>query len=145
MVQLTLLHPKGNQGLKYWPHAGYLGLTPVKVEGGPYPNRLPSQISYLSSKVVRTKLDNDLKFLPSASITVGVRCYESRLGGFGTSHTNVLADYSQVLWSKPEDQEYVDVGNVEYSFHIVVPVTSPGFSTAVFKEYRVHWRLEASE
>jgi hypothetical protein len=33
MVQLTLHASKGNN-LKFFPHQGYLGLTPVRVEGG---------------------------------------------------------------------------------------------------------------
>lgn len=27
---------QGNQGLRYFPHLGYLGLTPVRVEGSLY-------------------------------------------------------------------------------------------------------------
>lgn len=36
MVLLSLLSPKGNQAVRYFPHYGYLGLTPVKVEGGQF-------------------------------------------------------------------------------------------------------------
>jgi hypothetical protein len=34
MVQLSLFFPKGNQAARYFPYHGYLGLTPIKVEGG---------------------------------------------------------------------------------------------------------------
>lgn len=32
----TTTHPSlGNQGLRFFPYSGYLGLTPIRVEGGP--------------------------------------------------------------------------------------------------------------
>jgi hypothetical protein len=34
MVHLSLFSPKGNQAARYFPYHGYLGLTPIKVEGG---------------------------------------------------------------------------------------------------------------
>lgn len=34
MVTLTLSSPKGNQGNKSFPFTGYLGLTPIRLEGG---------------------------------------------------------------------------------------------------------------
>jgi hypothetical protein len=33
MVQVVLVAARGN-GLKFFPHQGFLGLTPVRVEGG---------------------------------------------------------------------------------------------------------------
>lgn len=34
MVKLALLSYKANANTRFFPHSGYLGLTPVKVEGG---------------------------------------------------------------------------------------------------------------
>jgi hypothetical protein len=34
MVHLILYSPKGNLGARFFPYSGYLGVTPVKVEGG---------------------------------------------------------------------------------------------------------------
>ncbi|KAF9264854.1 hypothetical protein L218DRAFT_899979 [Marasmius fiardii PR-910] len=125
MVHLLLLSSKGN-GVRYFPYTGYLGLTPVKVEG-----------------VVYTKLDSDLKTLPARSITVSVRCYESRLGRLGVLQTNVLFDQSQTLWTTPEGQEYSAIGDGEYPFRLTLPTGVTGFSTVSFPEYRCIWRVEA--
>ncbi|KAJ8078588.1 hypothetical protein PM082_012871 [Marasmius tenuissimus] len=125
MVHLLLISSKGN-GVRYFPYTGYLGLTPVKVEG-----------------VVRTKRDSDLKTLQAKSITVSVRCYESRLGRLGSLQTNVLVDQTQVLWTKPDGQEYDAIGDGEYPFRISLPPTVAGFSTVSFVEYKCMWRVEA--
>ncbi|KAF8061540.1 hypothetical protein FPV67DRAFT_1509348 [Lyophyllum atratum] len=126
MVHLVLSSTKGNQGLRYFPYVGYLGLTPVKVEG-----------------VVRTKLDDDARQLQAKSITISVRCYESRLGRVSVLHSNVLVDYTQVLWSKPDGEEYGLIDDFEAPFRITVPARVAGFSTAVFVDYRCMWRVEA--
>ncbi|RDB24068.1 hypothetical protein Hypma_008762 [Hypsizygus marmoreus] len=126
MVHLVLSSLKGNQGLRYFPYVGYLGLTPVRVEG-----------------YVRTKLDDDAKQLQATSITISVRCYESRIGRVSVLHSNILADYTQVLWSKPDGQDYAPIEDLEFPFRITVPAKAPGFSTAVFVDYRCMWRIEA--
>lgn len=36
MVKLSLISPKGNQGVRYFPYQGYLGLTPLRFEGRAY-------------------------------------------------------------------------------------------------------------
>ncbi|KAJ7489881.1 hypothetical protein B0H11DRAFT_2010794 [Mycena galericulata] len=127
MVQLLLTSSKGAHGIRYFPYSGFLGLTPLKVDG-----------------FVRTKLDADLKALQAKSITISVRCYEARLGRLGVLHSNVLVDYTQVLWSKPDDgNEYTDIADLELPFHITIPAKVSGFSTASFVSYRCTWRVEA--
>ncbi|KAJ6547385.1 hypothetical protein B0H19DRAFT_1266325 [Mycena capillaripes] len=128
MVQLVLASSKGNHGVRYFPYSGYLGLTTLKVDG-----------------VVRTKLDADQKPLQAKSITISVRCYETRLGVLGVMHSNVLVDYTQVLWSKPDgDHEYADVGELELPFRISIPSKVAGFSTASYAStYKCSWRVEA--
>ncbi|KAJ7219110.1 hypothetical protein GGX14DRAFT_434660 [Mycena pura] len=128
MVNLTLCSTKGNHGIRYFPYAGYLGLTHLKVDG-----------------VVRTKLDADLKPLQAKSITVSVRCHETRLGLLGVIHSNVLVDYTQVLWSNPDgEHEYADIGDMELPFRISIPPRVAGFSTASYASaYKCSWRVEA--
>ncbi|KAF8212418.1 hypothetical protein K438DRAFT_1958157 [Mycena galopus ATCC 62051] len=128
MVHLVLASAKGNHGVRYFPYSGYLGLTTLKVDG-----------------VVKTKLDVDGKPLPTKSITISVRCYETRLGVLGVVHSNVLVDYTQVLWSKPDgDQDYADVGDLELPFRISIPAKVAGFSTASYASvYKCSWRVEA--
>ena len=36
-LSLLFTHITGNQGLRYFPHLGYLGLTPIRVEGSQLP------------------------------------------------------------------------------------------------------------
>ncbi|KAF8162919.1 hypothetical protein B0H34DRAFT_300025 [Crassisporium funariophilum] len=125
MVHLILSSTKGNQGLRFFPYSGYLGLTPIRVEG-----------------VVRTKLDADQKPLLAKSITVSVRCYETRVGRVNNLHSNILVDYTKVLWAKPDALEYDHIGNLEFPFRISIPAKVAGFSTAVFVDYRCMWRVE---
>ena len=53
MVKLSLISPKGNQGVRYFPHRGYLGLTPLRFDGRAYSSLLfasPSSHSLSSSR-----------------------------------------------------------------------------------------------
>ncbi|KAJ2922470.1 hypothetical protein H1R20_g14617, partial [Candolleomyces eurysporus] len=93
--------------------------------------------------VVRTKLDADLKLLPCTSLTISVRCYEHRIGRVNVTNSKLLVDYTQVLWSKPDDVDYEPIGVLEYPFRITLPSNVAGFSTAVFVDYRCTWRVEA--
>jgi hypothetical protein len=142
MVQLSLSFPRANQASRYFPYHGYLGLTPIKVEGGARYSVFHHH-NLTTLPVVRTKVDEDGKLLPAKSITVSVRCYESRLGRVNAMATRVLVDYTQVLWSKSDEREWDDIGDMEYSFRITVPTKVAGHSTAHFQDYRVWWRVEA--
>ncbi|KDQ33567.1 hypothetical protein PLEOSDRAFT_48198 [Pleurotus ostreatus PC15] len=127
MLNFLLILLLGNSGTRYFPYSGYLGLTPLRVEG-----------------VVRVKLDNDGKSLPTKSVTVSIRCYESRLGRVSVLQSNILVDQTQVLWSKPDSQEYADLGDAEFPFRLTLPPNIAGFSTATFVEYKCTWRVEAT-
>ncbi|KAI5123310.1 hypothetical protein M0805_009331 [Coniferiporia weirii] len=126
MVKLSILSYRGNANSRFFPHSGYLGLTPVKVDG-----------------VVRTTLDEDRKPLLASCVQASVRCIEARLGRVATAHSNVLVEYTQTLWTKPHDVDWADLGDAELPFKIVIPANSPGFSYANFQDYRVFWRIEA--
>lgn len=126
MVHLLLASSNGNQGLRYFPFAGLLGLTPVKVDG-----------------LVGTRLDSDAKPLRAKSLSVAVRCYESRHGPFNTARSNILAEYSQLLWSKPDHLDYESISDLHFPFQITLPTNIAGFSTSVFVDYRCVWRVEA--
>ena len=92
---------------------------------------------------MRTKLDADLKALQAKSITISVRCYESRVGRVNVLQSNILVDYTQVLWTKPDGVDYDQIGNFEFPFRISIPAKVAGFSTAIFVDYRCMWRIEA--
>lgn len=127
MVRLTLSSTNGT-GARHFPHAGYLALTPLKVEG-----------------VVRTRLDGDRKPLLASDIVVAVRCYEARIGRTGITHSNLLVDYHTPLWSKPPHETWGEVGDGDWPFRLVLSPKLAGHSTANFQEYRVFWRVEAGE
>ncbi|KAF4603903.1 hypothetical protein EYR40_001076 [Pleurotus pulmonarius] len=127
MLKFLLILLLGNSGTRYFPYSGYLGLTPLRVEG-----------------VVRVKLDNDGKSLPTKSVTVSIKCYESRLGRVSVLQSNILVDQTQVLWSKPDAQEYADLGDAEFPFRLTLPPNVAGFSTSTFVEYKCTWRVEAT-
>ncbi|KLO10700.1 hypothetical protein SCHPADRAFT_892161 [Schizopora paradoxa] len=138
MVKLHILSSTGNQNSRFFPYTGYLGLTPLRVEG-----------------VVRTKLEQDRKPILASSIVVSVKCVESRIGRFGVSHSNVLAEYSVTLWSataaatsSPSSPvsptvQYAELGDSEHPFRIVVPADTLGHSSLNFQDYKISWRVEA--
>lgn len=127
MVKLSLISPKGNQGIRYFPHHGYLGLTPVKVEG-----------------LVRTNVEQDGKPLLAKDVTVAIRCYEARYGRFGAVHLNVLFEHVLTLWHKDDNQDWSEIGDSEHPFRLSVPsgVAAPSMAL-YFQEYRIFWRVEA--
>ncbi|KAI0831109.1 hypothetical protein BC628DRAFT_1486548 [Trametes gibbosa] len=126
MVHLVLSTTRGNSGNRYFPHQGYLGLTPVRVEG-----------------VVRTKLDEDGKPIPARALSISVRCYQSRLTRSRAFRSTLVVDHTDVLWVKPPDKEFADVAEMEFPFKLTLPKRTPGFSTANYQDYRIFWRLEA--
>ncbi|GJE88310.1 hypothetical protein PsYK624_043930 [Phanerochaete sordida] len=125
MAQLCLTTVSGNSMPRHFPVQGYLGLTPVHVEG-----------------IVQIRLDPDQKPIPARRLTVSVRAYESRRTGVSQSHA--LVDYSQTLWSKPQDQSCADIGEFQSPFKITLPKDVAGFSTANYQDYRTFWRVEAT-
>ena len=125
MVQLHLTTVSGNAMIRHFPFQGFLGLTPVHVEG-----------------IVQTSLEEDRKPVPAKRLTVSVRAYELRRAG--SSQTRVLVDYSQTLWGKPADQLHAELGDFKSPFKITLPKGVAGFSTANYQEYRTFWRVEAS-
>ena len=93
--------------------------------------------------VVRTKLDGDCKPLAARSLTVSVKCYETRVGRVNIVQSNVLVEYTKVLWSKQDGVEFEPIGNLDFPFRISIPAKVAGFSTTAFVDYRCMWRLEA--
>ncbi|TCD59757.1 hypothetical protein EIP91_011573, partial [Steccherinum ochraceum] len=126
MVRLFLAPAKGNAGGRYFPFQGYLGLTPLRVDG-----------------IVRTKLEEDGKPVLAKSLSVHVRCYESRVGRTGSHRSHILVDYAKTLWQKSDHEEYGLLGDFDGTFKISLPANVPGYSTANYQEYKFFWRVEA--
>ncbi|EKM51909.1 uncharacterized protein PHACADRAFT_101605 [Phanerochaete carnosa HHB-10118-sp] len=125
MAHLSLTTVSGNSVIRHFPFQGYLGLTPVHIEG-----------------IVQIRLEAKQKRIPAKLLTVSVRAYESRRTG--NSQTRVLVDYSQTLWSKPSDQPHAELGDFQSPFKITLPKGVVGFSTVNYQDYRTYWRVEAT-
>ena len=144
MVKLSLISPKGNQGIRYFPHQGYLGLTPVRVEGRASLVPSPRPLPLTTFAVVRTNIEQDGKPLLAKDIIVAVRCYEARHGRFGTTHMNMLSEHTVSVWKKDSTQDWSEIGDSEHQFRLSIPSNVSAPSTALyFQEYRVFWRVEA--
>lgn len=134
MVVLTLTPYRGNHARSF-PHAGFLGLTPVVIQG-----------------TVRTALEEDNKALKASELVVRVRCYETELGhrpktrnGTGKA-TQVVYEQAQILWSKRSTDDWTELGDFQQAFRIVVPVDAVNaVSTSTFRNYRSWWQVEAGQ
>src|SRR5271170_6403166 len=134
---------KINTGSKYFPFSGFLGLTPIKLEGCMFSLSLDA-LTLTTLPVVCTRIGSDHKLLPAKSISLSVRCYETRIRRVGLLTSNLLLDYSHSLWSKPDAKDYDEIGDLDFPFRISLPPNVQGLSTLTFPDYRVFWRIEAS-
>lgn len=131
MVVLTLTPYRGNH-TRFFPHAGYLGLTPVVIQG-----------------TVRTVVQEDRKPLKARSVVIRVRCYEADISnvaaGKGKKKTpRVLYELSQEVWSC-EGEEWGLLGDWSKAWRLVLPVDAGGVTTSTFKTWRSWWQVEAGE
>jgi hypothetical protein len=93
--------------------------------------------------VVKVKNEGDIKPLAAKTLTVAVRCYESRLGRVNVIATNVVVDQTLVLWEKSPASASAEIPDGEYPFKLLIPPDTPGLTTTIFQEYRAYWRVEA--
>ena len=93
--------------------------------------------------VVKVKNEEELKRIQAKSLTVAVRCYESRLGRVNVTATNVVVDQTLALWEKPPTSASAEIPDGEYPFKLLIPPDTPGLTTTIFQEYRAYWRVEA--
>jgi len=93
--------------------------------------------------VVKVKRGEELKSLAAKTLTVAVRCYESRLGRVNVIATNVVVDQTLILWEKPPASASAGLPDGEYPFKLIIPPDTPGLTTTIFQEYRAYWRVEA--
>jgi hypothetical protein len=121
MVTLTL-SPKNGNHTRYFPHSGYLGLSPVIVTG-----------------YVQTRLEEDNLPLEASRLVVRIRCYEA-VGSTlskGTrpeehqqssynklSNINVLWQTEQTLWAATNQLEYQSLGDWNGSWKLIIPTNA---------------------
>lgn len=143
MVLLSIHSANGNAGSRYFAYSGHLALTPCVIQGCPSLSLFCSLISLPCSLVVKVKNEEELKSLQAKSLTVAVKCYESRLGRVNVIATNVLVDQTLVLWEKSPNSVSAEIPDGEYPFKFLIPPDTPGLTTTIFQEYRAYWRVEA--
>ncbi|KAM0749999.1 hypothetical protein T439DRAFT_279869, partial [Meredithblackwellia eburnea MCA 4105] len=129
MVLLTLSPYRGNSA-RFFPHAGFLGLTPVVIQG-----------------TVKTTLEEDRKALRAKSVLIRVRCYEadvSNVPGGRTKRTpRVVYELCQEVWTKPHGEEWGTLGEWSSTWRVVLPVDAGGVTTNTFKSWKSWWQVEA--
>ena len=145
MVFLSIHPLHGNTGSRYFSCSGYLALTPCTVQGCPSLSLSFDSLTIysLSRPVVKIKREEEVKPLAAKTLTIAVRCYESRLGRVNVIATNVVVDQTLVLWEKSPNSASAEVPEGEYPFKLIIPPDTPGLTTTVFQEYRAYWRVEA--
>ena len=125
MVVVSISPWRGNH-VAGFPFSGYLGLSPVVVQG-----------------LFRTCLEEDNRALKASQVIVRVRCYEKHQQGPGkTDKLNILYEQTQTLWTKPDSAEYADLGDFASAFRIVLPTNAGGISPVTFKNYKAYWKVE---
>ncbi|GFZ49586.1 hypothetical protein JCM24511_07706 [Saitozyma sp. JCM 24511] len=128
MLELGLVPKQGNAGGRFFPHSGYLGVSPVTIAG-----------------TAVAKLPQLCQPLPVKAVSVVVRCYETRTGGpFGQNTENVLWEKSKRLWEPPGSDEFADMGDWECPFRISIPTDAitRTHSSQWTKEWKLVWRLD---
>jgi hypothetical protein len=144
MTLLSIHSIQGNTGSRYFAYSGNLALTPCTIQGC---SSLSFSIFILQFTyprlVVKVKNEEELKRIQAKSLTVAVRCYESRLGRVNVIATNVVVDQTLVLWEKSPASASAEIPDGEYPFKLLIPPDTPGLTTTIFQEYRAYWRVEA--
>ncbi|WVQ85321.1 hypothetical protein IAT38_007486 [Cryptococcus sp. DSM 104549] len=128
MLDLYITPRHGNAGGRFFPHTGHLGVSPVVVQGK-----------------IATKLPPVCDPLLVKSITLRIKCIESRAGGaFEGDVDNTLWEKAKVLLAPPPGEEYTGVGDWDSMFKLAIPVeaAAAGRSAMVIREYKVVWRFE---
>ncbi|RSH88782.1 hypothetical protein EHS25_003010 [Saitozyma podzolica] len=128
MLELGLVPKQGNAGGRFFPHSGYLGVSPVIIAG-----------------TAVAKLPQLCQHLPVKAVCVVVRCYETRTGGpFGQNTENVLWEKTKRLWEPPGADEFADMGDWECPFRISIPTDAitRTHSSQWTKEWKLVWRLD---
>ena len=135
MVRLVVSPHRGNNARSF-PYTGYLGLTPVTLQGS-----------------VRLETEEDGLQLEAASVVVRLRCYEAATstGGLGTKGNSVrtLYEVSETLWtahSASPKRLWAPIGEFKGQWRLVMPADAPcsgALSAMNMKSWRVWWALEA--
>lgn len=136
------IRPTGTLARAISPTLAISPSLPARFKAVRLPRYFPSPFTH-ACPVVKLKHEDQLKPLAAKSLTVAVRCYESRLGRVNVIATNLIVDQSLVLWEKAPTAASAEIPDGEYPFKLVIPPDTPGLTTTLFREYRAYWRVEA--
>ncbi|KAH9812768.1 hypothetical protein DFH28DRAFT_898229 [Melampsora americana] len=155
MVKISITPKRGNN-TRFFPHHGYLGLSPVIISG-----------------TVSTRLEKDDQALEASKVVIRIRCYEG-LGahpgqgaGLGsdpststTSTTtfkppkiNILWETEKTLWTPDQSngpQDYGYLANTDTHWKLVIPVSATQRSlggqavgSMTYRTWKAWWQVEA--
>lgn len=134
---MVLSAHRGNHA-RTFPHSGYLGLTPVTLQGS-----------------LKLELEEDNVPLDASSIEIRVRCYESEsrsaTPGSRPSSVRTLYEVSETLWKVSDTPDssrrlWAPMGSFKKDWRLVIPKDAQGaLSTMSFKSWRVWWAVEGSK
>jgi hypothetical protein len=127
MVVVVLSPHKVGAHARAFPYTGYLGLSPVSIQGA-----------------IRLKVEEDNLAVDACDVRVRARCYELDRSPSVARKPTVVCEFEHVVWRAAGDAEYESLGNFTSPFRIVIPPeaarTVP--STLAYKAWRVWWCLE---
>ncbi|EGG04694.1 uncharacterized protein MELLADRAFT_108249 [Melampsora larici-populina 98AG31] len=151
MVEISLI-PRRGKCATFFPHAGYLGISPVFVEGQIRAHEHPQE-----KEVVK-----------ALQISIRLRCYEeagllnhispqrqetSSIHPTDRSRsktTPVLWETSEVVWRASQadsmgcgSSDYIKVGDFEAKWKLVIPASPSIAGAMTFKDWRTWWQVEA--
>ncbi|KAG0142681.1 hypothetical protein CROQUDRAFT_673412 [Cronartium quercuum f. sp. fusiforme G11] len=155
MVKIILTPKRGNHA-RYFPHHGFLGLTPVIVSG-----------------TVSTRVEEDGVELQASQVVVRIRCYEGvgahpgQGGGLGSGDPssstrklpkiNVLWETEKVLWTPsnihthPSEETFGPLGNTDSTWRLVIPTNAiqrskggQAVGSMTYRTWGAWWQVEAA-
>ncbi|KAL7423846.1 hypothetical protein Q5752_001430 [Cryptotrichosporon argae] len=132
MLNISLVPKGGNLGTRFYPHTGYLGVTPVHLSGTCW-----------------IKLDDSLSSIPARSLAVRAFCVEGRGdSALSSSAGRVLWETTKTLWAAEDG--YEPYSSSSTPFRLTIPPEAAeavsamyGSGTQRVRGHEITWRVEA--
>ncbi|KAI9611528.1 hypothetical protein H4Q26_008482 [Puccinia striiformis f. sp. tritici PST-130] len=119
MVTLTLTARNGNN-TRFFPHSGYLGLSPVLVNGH-----------------VQTRTEEDLEPILASRLIVRLRNYHQQQ----SSSPALIWQTEQILWqaAKPD---YEPLADFDADWKLIIPTNTNSLGSITYQTWRSWWQVE---
>lgn len=151
MVVINLIPRRGNSA-KYFPHFGFLGLSPVIVTGLVQVDLAPD-----GCEEVASQLSVRLRCYEEASVHQFVPGHHNEKNNIDSKRTTVVWETSEVVWNASQAGcisgiacSAAKLGRFEANWRLVIPVAVAEKSAKEFpvgsmtyKDWRTWWQVEA--